>query len=58
MLENFEKLCGFKRRYLKAKNELICSLHSRLRVIMHTEKELSFVNSKILIYSENLKKLS
>lgn len=57
MMENYEKLCAFKRRYLKAKNELICSLHSRLRVIMHTEKELSVVNSKILIYSENLKKL-
>ncbi|RWS26796.1 RB1-inducible coiled-coil protein 1-like protein [Leptotrombidium deliense] len=57
MLHNHQQLRDIRRRCVNAKRELSENLHLRLRWIMFVEKKLTDVDSKIMIYRENLRRL-
>ncbi|CAG2107822.1 unnamed protein product [Medioppia subpectinata] len=57
MLKNHQKLRDIRRRCARAKEELSGNLHARLRWIVFIEKKLSEVDSRVLIYRENIRRL-
>ncbi|XP_054155908.1 RB1-inducible coiled-coil protein 1-like [Oppia nitens] len=57
MLKNHQKLRDIRRRCARAKEELAGNLHARLRWIVFIEKRLGEVDSKVLIYRENIRRL-
>ena len=57
MLKNHQKLRDYRRRCARAKEELAENLHQRLRWIVFVEKNLSDVDSKLLISRENIRRL-
>ncbi|XP_070556941.1 RB1-inducible coiled-coil protein 1-like [Ptychodera flava] len=57
MLKNHSQLRDIRRRCTLAKEELSANLHARLRWIMYVEKQISDIDSKMVIYHENLKRL-
>ena len=57
MLKHHQKLRDLRRRCARAKEELSGNLHARLRWIVFVEKRLAEVDSKVLIYRENIRRL-
>lgn len=57
MLKNHQNLRDIRRRCANSKEELSKNLYHRLRWVMVVEKELADIDSKVLIYRENLRRL-
>nr|CAD7437975.1 unnamed protein product [Timema bartmani] len=57
MLNNHQHLVDIRNRCSRAKEELCHNLHMRLKWVMYVENGMCDVNSKLVIYHENLKRL-
>lgn len=57
MFNNYLHMTAIAKKFNAAKMELVHNLHTRLRVIVTCETELSDIRWKIFVYGENLKKL-
>lgn len=58
MLSNHKRLDDYRNRCVKAKHELSVNLHARLKWIMYIEQQISDLDSKLMIYKENLVRLN
>lgn len=58
MLANYKKMNDYRNRCIKAKQELSANLHMRLQWIMYIEQQISELDGKLMIYKENLLRLS
>lgn len=57
MLRNDEKLRDYRGRCSKAKEELTGNLHTRLRSIRHVQRQISEIDSYMVIQHESLRRL-
>ena len=57
MLSNHQHLLDIRGRCTRAKEELCQNLHARLKWVMYVENQMSDVGTRLILYSEKLKKL-
>ena len=57
MLRNDEKLRDIRSRCSRAKEELSANLHARLRWMMFVQRQLTDVDSRLVLHNENLRRL-
>lgn len=57
MLHNHQNICDIRRRCSKAKEELSDNIYYRLKWIMYIESSILELSQKIIIHSENIKRL-
>lgn len=57
MLRNDEKLRDIRSRCIRAKEELSANLHTRLGWMLFVQRQLSEVDSRLVLQNENLRRL-